>query len=129
MDQRYLIDTSAAIKYLCGTFTETGLVFLDGIVSNESIISFISEIELLAWNPPKESDLIVYQQFVQASRVLGIDKRVILKTINIRKQFGLKLPDAVIASTALIHDLTLIADNDRDFLKVDGLKYINPNTV
>ena len=129
MDQRYLIDTSAAIKYLCGTFTETGLVFLDGIVSNESIISFISEIELLAWNPPKESDLIVYQQFVQASRVLGIDKRVILKTIEIRKQFGLKLPDAVIASTALIHDLTLIADNDRDFLKVDGLKYINPNTV
>ena len=129
MDQRYLIDTSAAIKYLCGTFTETGLVFLDGIVSNESIISFISEIELLAWNPPKESDLIVYQQFVQASRVLGIDKRVILKTIEVRKQFGLKLPDAVIASTALIHDLTLIADNDRDFLKVDGLKYINPNTV
>ena len=129
MDQRYLIDTSAAIKYLCGTFTETGLVFLDGIVSKESIISFISEIELLAWNPPKESDLIVYQQFVQASRVLGIDKRVILKTIEIRKQFGLKLPDAVIASTALIHDLTLIADNDRDFLKVDGLKYINPNTV
>lgn len=129
MDQRYLIDTSAAIKYLCGTFTETGLVFLDGVVSKESIISFISEIELLAWNPPKESDLIVYQQFVQASRVLGIDKRVILKTINIRKQFGLKLPDAVIASTALIYDLTLIADNDRDFLKVDGLKYINPNTV
>jgi len=129
MDQRYLIDTSAAIKYLCGTFTETGLVFLDGVVSKESIISFISEIELLAWNPPKESDLIVYQQFVQASRVLGIDKRVILKTINIRKQFGLKLPDAVIASTALIYDLTLLADNDRDFLKVDGLKYINPNTV
>ena len=129
MDQRYLIDTSAAIKYLCGTFTETGLVFLDGIVSNESIISFISEIELLAWNPPEESDLIVYQQFVQASRVLGIDTRVILKTIEIRKQFGLKLPDAVIASTALIHDLTLIADNDRDFLEVDGLKYINPNTV
>jgi tRNA(fMet)-specific endonuclease VapC len=129
MDQRYLIDTSAAIKYLCGTFTEHGLVFLDGVVSKESIISFISEIELLAWNPPKESDLIVYQQFVQASRVLGIDKRVILKTIDIRKQFGLKLPDAVIASTALIHDLTLIADNDRDFLKVDGLKYINPNTV
>ena len=129
MDQRYLIDTSAAIKYLCGTFTETGLVFLDGIVSKESIISFISEIELLAWNPPEESDLIVYQQFVQASRVLGIDTRVILKTIEIRKQFGLKLPDAVIASTALIHDLTPIADNDRDFLKVDGLKYINPNTI
>ncbi len=129
MDQRYLIDTSAAIKYLCGTFAETGLVFLDSVVNSESIISFISEIELLAWNPPKESDLIVYQQFVQASRILGIDKRVVQKTIEIRKQFGLKLPDAVIAATALIYDLTLIADNDRDFLKVDGLKYINPNTV
>lgn len=29
--------------------------------------------------------------------------------------------------TAIVNDLTLIADNDRDFGKVDILKYINPN--
>jgi len=25
--------------------------------------------------------------------------------------------------------LTLIADNDKDFLKVDGLKCLNPNSI
>lgn len=35
------------------------------------------------------------------------------------------LPDAVIAATALIHDLTLISRNDKDFTSIPLLKYVN----
>jgi predicted nucleic acid-binding protein len=41
----------------------------------------------------------------------------------------LKLPDAIIAATAIDNNFTLIADNDADFKKVPGLKYINPMQI
>ncbi|WP_410522621.1 hypothetical protein [Pedobacter ginsengisoli] len=37
------------------------------------------------------------------------------------------MPDAFIAATAIINDLVLIGDNDKDFLKISALKYINPS--
>jgi len=54
---------------------------------------------------------------------------LISETIRIRKESKVKLPDAFIAATSIIHDLTLIADNDKDFLKVPGLKYVNPTSL
>jgi predicted nucleic acid-binding protein len=61
-----------------------------------------------------------------ASNIITVNQDIIQKTIEIRKKFRLKLPDAVIAATALVYDYTLISDNDKDFVKVSGLKYINP---
>ena len=122
----YLIDTSAVIKYLNGTFPEEALVFLDGVVDDEGSISFISEIELQAWTPANPSDLLIYEQFVFNSTIIGVDNNIVNETIRIRKIHKIKLPDALIAAMAVVNDLTLIADNDKDFLKVSGLKYINP---
>ncbi len=126
MAERYLIDSSAAIKYLNETFPAAGVLFMDEIVDTESIISFISEIELQVWNPDNPDDLSIYQSFVAGSLVIGIHAGIIQQTIVIRKTYKLKLPDALIAATAIDNNFTLIADNDADFKKVPGLKYINP---
>lgn len=101
-------------------------MFLDGVVDDEGSISFISEIELQAWTPANPSDLLIYEQFVFNSTIIGVDNNIVNETIRIRKIHKIKLPDALIAATAVVNDLTLIADNDKDFLKVSGLKYINP---
>ncbi|WP_410478352.1 PIN domain-containing protein [Pedobacter agri] len=61
--------------------------------------------------------------------MLGLEHDVIAETIRIRKTYNLKLPDALIAATCLVHDLTLIADNDKDFSKVALLRCINPNKL
>jgi len=127
MAKTYLIDTSAVIKYLNESLPDTGLQFIDGIIDEESTLSFISEIELQVWNPPNEQDLDVYRLFVYQAEIIGIDEGIIAETIRIRKSYQLKLPDAVIAATAITHNLTLVADNDKDFTKVSALKYINPN--
>lgn len=126
MAKRYLIDTSAVIKYLNASFPADGLEFMDTVVDQESNISFISEIELQVWLPENPDDIEVYRQFVANSTVYSIEKNIIAETIRIRKTSRVKLPDALIAATALIKGLTLISDNDKDFLKVTGLKYINP---
>ena|SRR5882672_10869727 len=126
MAEKYLIDTSGVIKYLNESFPPDGLAFVDEIVDRESIISFIAEIELQVWNPENPDDLMIYQTFVSQSTIIGIQDDIIQETIRIRKLFKLKLPDALVAATALTNSMTLIADNDKDFLLVPELKYINP---
>lgn len=127
MAKNYLIDTSAVIKYLNGSLPDAGLELIDRIIDEEAALSFISEIELLAWNPSNEQDIVVYQAFVNQADILGIDSSIIAETIRIRKTYHLKLPDAIIAATSIVYGLTLLADNDKDFLKIDVIKYLNPN--
>lgn len=127
MEERYLIDTSAVIKFLNATLPVSGLELLDDIVDNEAIISLITEIELRVWKPANSDDKEIYETFIRGSLILDIDREVVNETIAIRSKYRLKLPDAFIAATAIVHNLTLIADNDKDFSKVLELKYLNPN--
>jgi len=126
MAERYLIDTSVVIKYLNASISADSLSKLDQIIDQESRISFINEIELQVWNPSNPDDMAIYQEFVASSLVIGIDSNIIRETIRIRKHYRIKLPDALIAATALVNDLVLVADNDKDYEKVSDLKYINP---
>lgn len=48
-------------------------------------------------------------------------------TIEIRKKYKIKLPDAIIAGTALTYSLTLVTRNTKDFDKIEGLSVINPH--
>ncbi|HAL83190.1 MAG TPA: hypothetical protein DCO83_13965 [Mucilaginibacter sp.] len=50
-------------------------------------------------------------------------------TIELRKKYKIKLPDALIAATALHYRLILITRNISDFNKIAGLKIINPHTI
>ena len=129
MEENYLIDTTAVIKYLNGTRPDDGLLMIDEIVDKRSIISFISEIELQVWNPTNPEDTVVYQTFISNSTVIGISSAIVSETIRIRKEFKIKLPDALIAATALINGWTLVADNDKDFKKIPDLFYINPRQL
>ena len=126
MDKRYLIDTSAVIKYLNGTFPLIALEFMDKVIDDICIISFISEVELKVWNPGNLQDEQFYMLFVENSEIISISQSIIDLTIEVRKNYKIKLPDAFIAGTAIANNLTLIADNDKDFSKIRELTYINP---
>ncbi len=129
MDERYLIDSSAVIKYLNETLPVEAIRFMDELVEQECVISFVSEIELQVWQPPNSSDLAIYAAFVAGSTILGISSPLISEAIRIRRTYTIKLPDALIAATAIVNDRTLIADNDKDFTKITTLKYLNPRTA
>ena len=67
--------------------------------------------------------------FVESATILALTNPVVQRTIKVRKNFRIKLLDSIIAATALTHGFTLVADNDKDFLKVKGLTYINPKSM
>jgi predicted nucleic acid-binding protein len=48
------------------------------------------------------------------------------RTIQIRKYNRIKLPDAIIAATALQNDLILVTNNATDFKNIKDLEIFNP---
>ncbi|MDD2413152.1 MAG: type II toxin-antitoxin system VapC family toxin [Bacteroidales bacterium] len=131
MGQKYLIDTCTVVKYLDEVLPPEAILFMDALVDDDCKVSFITKIELLVWNPPIAEDIIVREEFLAGSETHYINDEIINGAIQIRKTTHIRLPDAVIAATAIHNDYVLLSTNDNDFIKVIplGLKYMNPETA
>lgn len=123
MEQGYLVDTNTVIDYLENKLPEESPKIIDNI---EIQFSVISRIELLVWKKATDKQLEILNDFIKASVVFSLDEKTVLKSIEIRRTYGLKLPDAIIASTAIVNDLILLSRNTVDFKKITALKCVNP---
>jgi hypothetical protein len=129
MAKGYLIDTNIFTLYTQGELSEKGNTLLDGILDSFSCqISVITRMELLSWNTDEETTNLIYE-FIRLSKEFSLTEEVIIKTAEMRRNKKIKLPDAVIATTAMINDLILISDNDKDFGKIEHLRYVNPRKL
>ncbi len=123
---RYLLDTNAVINYLNAALPIEGMQLLSTIVDDESIISVITKMEALGFNFTSLSEQTAIEIFINSSNTIELNNDIINKTIDLRKTIKLKLPDAIIAATALTLGLELITRNTKDFEKIVGLKTVNP---
>ncbi|HEX8023883.1 type II toxin-antitoxin system VapC family toxin [Mucilaginibacter sp.] len=123
----YLWDSNTAIYFLQKQFPPVTEKFIEGLLA-ESLptISAITEIELLCWKTTSDADLQLLANFINDVTIFELEKAIKLKTAEIRKTNRIKLPDAIIAATALVHELTLVTRNVKDFDQIKGLKVINP---
>jgi predicted nucleic acid-binding protein len=127
MGIKYLWDTNTAIYYLQQQFSPAAEKFIDELlVEEQPIISAITEIELLCWKSATEKDLEVLNSFIDDALVIEIERPIKLKTAEISKEHKIKLPDAIIAATALVYNLTLVTRNTVDFKNISGLALVNP---
>ncbi len=126
MGQGFLVDTNAVIDTLNNSLPPNGRVF---VASLPVLISEITHIELLGWPNASPLQLAPVNNFISHATLLSIDRAVVLKTIEIRQTQKIKLGDAIIAATALIHNLTLITRNTEDFSFIQGLSLINPHSL
>jgi predicted nucleic acid-binding protein len=125
----HLIDSNAVIEFLGGMLPPAGSQWLETLVDkNLHRSSIINRIELLGFNG-NPSEMKVLSDFIGTSEILLLTEDVVLKTIELRKQSKIKLPDAIIAATALVHQLTLVSRNTGDFKNIPGLKVVNPHLV
>lgn len=67
----------------------------------------------------------VLHHFINDALVIELEQPIKLKAANIRKIHKIKLPDAIIAATALIYNLTLVTRNAKDFEHIEGMVTIN----
>jgi hypothetical protein len=126
--QRYLIDSNAMIDYLGGKLPVAGAEFMNSVVDTTPVLSIITKIEVLGYPVPGEHEQSLVG-FINDSIVLPLNNEIADKCIGIRKVQKIKLPDAIIAATALINNLTLITRNTADFQNIDGLQIIDPHKI
>jgi len=63
--------------------------------------------------------------FTQEAYVFPLNEDIVAKTIELRKKYKIKLPDAIIAATALVFNLVLITHNTIDFKNIKNLKMMD----
>jgi predicted nucleic acid-binding protein len=62
--------------------------------------------------------------------ILPLNTPVTKKAIELRRnQRKLKLGDAIIGATAVVHNLILITNNVKDFNNIQGLEVIDPHNL
>lgn len=127
--QAYLIDTNVAIEYIGEVLPEKTLTVLDDIIDGQFYISVINKIELLGFKGITETERVKFQEFIDAAIVHELSDDIVDRTIEIRKHHKTKLPDAVIAATALVNELTIITRNTKDFIRMEGLEMLNPYEI
>jgi predicted nucleic acid-binding protein len=85
--------------------------------------SVITRCELFAG---KHADEEVVGLLLGAFREIAVDRVVAERAGRIRRGSSIRTPDALIAASALEHDLSLMTRNRRDFSGVTGLRLVDP---
>ena len=78
-------------------------------------ISIITEIELLSYPNIQADEINIIQNFVAQTTVIELRNSIKIETVALRKKYNLKVPDAIIAATALRLNSPLLT-NDKKLL-------------
>lgn len=111
-----LLDSNVLIDVLRGE--RQALEWLEGQAEGLAI-SVISWIEVLVGCEGDEADRV--RTWLEMFRQLGLDQAVAAEAVVCRREFGMRLPDAVILATARCHGMRLVTRNTKDFPESLGL--------
>lgn len=89
-------------------------------------VSEISKLEVLGYSGLTDEEELNFHFFTHFTTVLPIETSIIQQAIKLRKTKKMSLGDAIIAGTALTHQLPILTRNDKDFTWINGLEIINP---
>jgi|SRR6185503_757722 len=110
MGQGFLIDTNIIIDFQTRSIPKKGQDYVASAIDLKFVISFVSYIEVLGYKNVSEE----MENFVSLAEVIELNKSIIDQTILLRKKYKIKLPDALIAATAMVHNLVLLSHNTKD---------------
>lgn len=128
MGQGFLIDTNVIIDYTSNLIADNGSAFVENIFNTAFNISVVVKIEVLGYNDaPAKMRLL--EDFLASATIIPLDDTVTQKTIGLRRAGKIKLGDAVIAATALVHGLVIVTRNTADFKNIEGITCIDPHTL
>lgn len=82
--------------------------------------------EVLGYKAMDQEDAGFFRDFFDSMKNYAFNKEVTEKVIELRKTTNIKLPDAIIAATALVNNLVLWTHNTKDFESVHSLKTFDP---
>ncbi|MGB5710251.1 MAG: type II toxin-antitoxin system VapC family toxin [Waterburya sp.] len=105
-----LLDTNIVLYHLGGRLQKP-------LEKKQYAISIITEIELLSYPSIQADEINTVQNFVDDVTVVELKNPIKAQTIALRKKYNLKVPDAIIAATALKLAVPLLT-NDKKLLSI-----------
>ncbi|MBU1821975.1 MAG: type II toxin-antitoxin system VapC family toxin [Bacteroidetes bacterium] len=126
MGKKYLIDSNTLIDYVGNKLPKSAAEAMDRVVDEAFNVSIVVKIETLGFDG-EASEMEKLRSFLSLASVFYLDDSIVDQTIALRKAHKkLKLGDALIAATALVHNFTLLTRNTKDFEFIPGLDCANP---
>lgn len=109
----WLLDTNVVIGLLKQQAAAIALIETHQFDLSKAAVSQITRMELLGFPnlAPEEEAAIL--DLLSNCRVMLIDEAVERQAIRLRQTSHCKLPDAIVAATALVHRLTLLTLDQR----------------
>jgi tRNA(fMet)-specific endonuclease VapC len=118
---KVVLDTNAV-----GAYLDNEKFAKNYLKSNQTIgISVITQIEFLSNPELTTKNKFLFDEFIEFVEIYPItkdNKILVLQTVAVRKKYKLKLPDAIIAATAIVNNAILFSA-DNIFAKIYNLKF------
>jgi predicted nucleic acid-binding protein len=101
--------------------------FLDAWLDRaDTSFSVITQIKVLGFSQLTDAQRERFAELFGVAATLPLDDAVTRACIRLRCVRRMKLGDAIIAATALVHNLPLVTRNLEDFVDIPGLQVIDP---
>jgi len=113
-----LLDTNILLYLIGGKISERD------IPRGNIAISFVTELEILSYPDITIEDEWKIRELLNEILIVDINEDIKKYTVDMRKGHRLKLPDAIVAGTAIFLKANLIT-NDREFSKVSEVKSLS----
>ncbi|CAN1487839.1 VapC Predicted nucleic acid-binding protein, contains PIN domain [Flavobacteriaceae bacterium] len=107
----FLVDTNFLIH------VNQGEPFVESFLDYSFAVSFITEIELLGAFSISKTQRNQFKNLLDDCLILDMNHQIKKECIAIRNNYKIKIPDAIIASTAIIYNIPLIT-SDKGFEKI-----------
>ena len=121
----FLFDSNVFIYHLNGTLGAYGQSLLKQGLVEGGAFSVISRIEVLGFRQ-STAELEKASRLFSGLNQIELNTQIVAQTIALRQLRKIKIPDALIAASALYWGLPLVTHNSRDFQWITELKLINP---
>lgn len=96
------------------------------IAEHAPAVSAISYVEVLGYHKLADQERTLLEAFFVTARLITLSQTVLDQAVKLRQVRKMTLGDALVSSTALVHDLTLVTRNTDDSKWIAGLKLLNP---
>lgn len=122
----YLLDTNIIIYHLNGLLPDNAQKTVNEMLFFDLPLSIITKIELMGFKFDNSLQKEKTVQFLNNVNFISVSNQIADNAIFLRQNYKLKTPDAIIAATAIVYDFTLVSRNDKDFIDIKELKFLNP---
>jgi toxin FitB len=96
------------------------------LASKTWVISGATYVEVFGYHKMGVIEKAYFSKVIKDLRILDLDRNVLDRAVDLRQIRKMNLGDALIAATALIHQIPLATRNTTDFARLEGLELIDP---